>query len=280
MHTVAAAAPPAETIRSYLLDEGTTRVPFSNLLTSWDMSTTPSTDERQQIVADLADYGVCVDRPLTDLEADDEVSLSLRKPSQPSIPTLPYVGPSPVAAVPSAVPTGVGSAYPVGPPTAIDGMVPAAYVPAVPVVPAPPRRWIRRTLLSVFGVLLLAIAAGGAFLAGRDTRLSDQQVDAKLAAQSQQDARKAKASEAAAVKDARLAQRKADGKVWQKRLERATKKAREAGYSTGSAAGYSSGKTDGYSAGNADGVEEGLVKGSDELTCSDDMDVPLPACNF
>ena len=101
MHTAATGPRPAETIRSYLIEEGPTHVPFHNLLTSWGLPPDPGVEARQLLISDLADVGVCVDRPLIDLAPEDEVGLSLRKPSQPSIPALPYVGPAPTPAAPN-----------------------------------------------------------------------------------------------------------------------------------------------------------------------------------
>ena len=48
----------------------------------------------------------------------------------------------------------------------------------------------------------------------------------------------------------------------------------EAARQAGQAAGYSGG----FNAGHEVGREDGLIEGSDELTCSDDLDVPLPPC--
>jgi septal ring factor EnvC (AmiA/AmiB activator) len=46
-------------------------------------------------------------------------------------------------------------------------------------------------------------------------------------------------------------------------------------------ANYSSGFSAGNSSGYSSGVSAGIVQGSDELTCSDDVDVTwLPACNY
>lgn len=56
------------------------------------------------------------------------------------------------------------------------------------------------------------------------------------------------------------------------RARRETEAARNSGYSAGNSAGFS--------AGHSTGVDDGVRKASDELTCSDDLDVPLPFCNF
>jgi hypothetical protein len=44
--------------------------------------------------------------------------------------------------------------------------------------------------------------------------------------------------------------------------------------------GYAAGNSAGFSAGHSTGVDDGVHRASDELTCSDDLDVPLPFCNF
>lgn len=248
MYSAATAALPAQTIRAYLVENGPMRVPFHNLLTSWELPSDPSADERRRIATELADLGVWVDRPLVDLKPEDVIGLSLSQSAPPSVVTVQPV-PAPTAA---------------------------------PWAAAPPRRWVRRTLVGVAGVLALALAATGTFFIGRDTRLSTQEVDAKLAAQAKRDAGKAKAHEeeavAAATKRAKRIQRRADAKLWRGRVERTSANARDAGYSAGSSAGYSAGNAAGFTEGHETGVEDGIEQGSDELTCSDDLDVPLPAC--
>jgi hypothetical protein len=298
MQTAADVTPAAQTIRSYLDENGPTVVPFHHLLTSWELPDDVDSETRQQIVSDLAEAGVCVDRPLTNLRPEDDVALSLRKTSPSSIPALPYVGPAQLAAVPTPRPSDAplvhgGDAQTVvgatSPPAGYAQQTfvgaPAPYAqPGASGVPAPPKSWVRRTLIGLFAVLAIGLAAGGAFLAGQSTRLSEQQVDAKLATQARQDKRAAKTHEALAIKDAKAGQRAIDSKISRKRLNKAVKKAREAGYSSGSAVGYQNGNAAGYQSGTAAGheagVQDGLKEGSDELTCSDDMDVPLPACNF
>ena len=53
----------AADIRAYLDEVGETTVPFHNLLTSWQLDNDPDSAARQEIIADLASVGVCVDRP-------------------------------------------------------------------------------------------------------------------------------------------------------------------------------------------------------------------------
>ena len=66
--------------------------------------------------------------------------------------------------------------------------------------------------------------------------------------------------------------------MWRKRVKMLHEN-NETAVASASASGYSSGSAAGYSSGNADGIEEGIDVASDELSCSDDMDVALPFCN-
>ena len=149
---------------------------------------------------------------------------------------------------------------------------------------------IDRRFASVAAVLLVlgALLTFGAYSYGESTRKSDTHVNRLLESgikaavserSKQAEAEQARAVKAAvtnAVKEAKRAQRKADKKIWTKRMRKAVQEARE----EGAAAGYSSGNAAGFSAGHSTGVEEGIEQGSDELSCSDDLDVPLPPCNF
>jgi type IV secretory pathway VirB10-like protein len=149
--------------------------------------------------------------------------------------------------------------------------------------------------IATVAVTLLALALGLTFAAysyGESTRKSDEQVSAQVkrttdaavvvrGAQAATDQAEAvKAAVKVTTKKVRRSQMRADRKVWMKRLKQHEDKARDAGYSTGNAAGYSSGNSAGYSSGHSSGVEEGIDTASDELTCSDDSDVALPACDY
>jgi hypothetical protein len=159
-----------------------------------------------------------------------------------------------------------------------------------------------RSMLRATGVVAATIGVGAAaFFGGQTTRLSD---DAR--ASERQDAvqvavekvENENAVELAGVKqDAREHEKRAVKKAVKKERKRAEKQAERArnegysagnsagygaghsaGYSEGEDAGYSDGSADGYSDGSADGYEDGLDDASDEVTCSDDPDVPLPYC--
>ena len=83
-----------------------------------------------------------------------------------------------------------------------------------------------------------------------------------------------------AVTRAKRWQYKRDNKRWKKHEAAAVKAAEQRGYSSGNSAGYSAGTSAGYTSGRSDGIDEGIDTASDELTCSDDLDVPLPFCDF
>lgn len=135
------------------------------------------------------------------------------------------------------------------------------------------------------GLLLVLFVAGGGFLAytlGQGSRLSEAEVTSKVNEAVALRGERAEDDQAAAV----AAQRSRDVRVRKAAVKKAKKVSYDkgyaagnsAGYSAGNSAGYSAGSADGYQEGNADGVEEGIETASDELTCSDDMDVALPPC--
>jgi hypothetical protein len=104
--------------------------------------------------------------------------------------------------------------------------------------------------------------------------------------------KRAKATDAAALKKAVLTQQTTDQRKLKRTITKMTKQrnkavkaAQKAAYKSGQQAGftsgYSSGDSAGFSSGHSAGVQDGLVQGSDQLTCSDDPDVYwLPACDF
>jgi hypothetical protein len=143
---------------------------------------------------------------------------------------------------------------------------------------------ISRKAVGVTSVLLGlgALIAIGFYAYGVSTRMPDNavvdlvntRVDRAVTTRGEQAGRE----QTAAVSGAEAAQRTRDNKRWRKRMNKAVKKSRQAGYESGQAAGYSSGNAAGFSSGKSAGVEEGITKASDELVCSDDLDVDLPPC--
>lgn len=133
-------------------------------------------------------------------------------------------------------------------------------------------------------LLALTVTGVGAYAGGQSTRMADHEV--QIAVQTAVESSEWRAD----IHTERLLNDQED--AHQKELEAAREEARErgyrigkkSGYQEGNEAGYSAGNAAGYSAGNADGyssgVEDGKVEASDELDCSDDSDVPLPACSF
>jgi flagellar biosynthesis/type III secretory pathway protein FliH len=151
----------------------------------------------------------------------------------------------------------------------------------------------KRTLAAfgaVLAITLAAVAVG--YLAGQSTRKSSEAVallvnqrvtDANKATNAERDLREVKAIRTAvnkAVKKAKRAQYRKDQKRWKTYSAKLVDKAHEKGYSEGNTAGYSAGNADGFSSGHTAGVDEGIDQASDELICSDDSDVALPACTW
>ncbi|HTE63526.1 MAG TPA: hypothetical protein VK631_24430 [Solirubrobacteraceae bacterium] len=148
-------------------------------------------------------------------------------------------------------------------------------------------RTVVRTLVLI---ALVAAACAAAFFIGQNTRLTEataaDRVKTNVERTNTERARELKA----ALSDAKVAEQKRVGKVndmWRGRItrmkkdhKRALAKQVESARQAGINAGYSSGSAAGYSSGKEVGVEEGIDKASDELTCSDDMDVALPMCNW
>lgn len=137
---------------------------------------------------------------------------------------------------------------------------------------------VKVVLVPLLVVLLASVGAGG-FFVGQGTRKGDQQVARE---------RTAAVSSAVAMKGAEVKTRylalmkhaekkiKNRNKVVMRRLVKRLKKETE----RKAQQSYASGSQLGFSTGREAGVEEGVLKASDELTCSDDVDVALPYCNY
>lgn len=163
----------------------------------------------------------------------------------------------------------------------IEQAVPPAPVPtSIDTAPTPePRkrhtgRWLA---FGALGLVLLAAAGVGGFFAGQSTRKSDEQV-----ASEQQVAVKRAVTAAVAKKGAedkakrlRIMHRAATRMNAKHRAE--VRKLRQAAARRADQA-YSTGNSVGRAAGYNEGVGDGITKASDDLTCSDDPDVPLPYC--
>jgi flagellar biosynthesis/type III secretory pathway protein FliH len=153
---------------------------------------------------------------------------------------------------------------------------------------------INKRTLAAFGAVLAVALAGIAvgYLAGQASRKSDDAVallvnqritDANQATNAERDIAEAKAVKKAvtkAVYRAKRAQYRKDQKRWKKYSKKLVAKAYDKGYDSGNRTGYSAGNSAGFSSGHSAGVEDGIDEASDELVCSDDNDVPLPACSF
>jgi hypothetical protein len=132
-----------------------------------------------------------------------------------------------------------------------------------------------RAMKRVSAIAAATLGVGAAaFFGGQATRMNDDAVASQkqvaVATAVGKVRADAKLHERGAVRKAIHKTRKTE----RKRATRLSDQARNNGYASGNSAGYSSGQSDGYSAGES----EGINKASDELYCSDDSDVALPAC--
>jgi flagellar biosynthesis/type III secretory pathway protein FliH len=139
---------------------------------------------------------------------------------------------------------------------------------------------------SVLVALILGAGALGAVSYVQSQEAERQALLAEFAKKMQLSATAADKEKAAAI----TAQKQRDAERLRRVVKRLKRKAKREvqsafasgqseGYSSGSAAGYSSGSSDGYEEGTADGYNDGLYDGSDELECSDDVNVSwLPYC--
>lgn len=143
-----------------------------------------------------------------------------------------------------------------------------------------PLRWVA---VGALAIALLAGTAAGAFLGGQSTRKSEEVVRAETKATvaaaveiAVTDAVEKKGAEDKA-KRLKIMHRAAVRMKARHRVE--IRKVRRVGERKAARA-YSSGSAVGQQTGYAAGVDDGITKASDDLTCSDDPDVPLPYCFF
>jgi flagellar biosynthesis/type III secretory pathway protein FliH len=145
-----------------------------------------------------------------------------------------------------------------------------------------------RKAMRISAVVATTIGIGAAaFFGGQQTRMSDDAVAAQKQVATETVQHRAdvklertqaadRAHEVESVRKARIKAKRETRKIERKRAAKLAEKAREQGYSTGNSVGFSTGHSAGYSEGEVEGVN----KASDELTCSDDSDVDLPACTY
>jgi hypothetical protein len=120
-------------------------------------------------------------------------------------------------------------------------------------------------------VLVIAGIGIGAFFIGQGSRMSGEEVDAKLAAQAaddkkfygdrQRDALTRQRRQLTARADHRATQAERRG------YDKGMTQGQEQGYATGQSAGYNSGKAAGEEEGYAEGQADGYMSGFDEGTC-------------
>lgn len=117
--------------------------------------------------------------------------------------------------------------------------------------------WVLSTLVAVAVVAGIGI---GAFLVGRASRPSDQEVASKLQAA----AETARVNYGKREQASLLAQRTELRAQFRKKMKKAVDKAQNEGYVSGQQQGYSSGQAVGYSSGSAEGKEEGKKEGKQQ----------------
>lgn len=142
--------------------------------------------------------------------------------------------------------------------------VPSAAPPGVVVPPVPPPSrspgwWVGITAAATVGVLL-ALLAG--FFIGRGTRLSNEDVQARIDAQAQT----GQLAQERALNDQRRdllrRQRTLIGRVSAKAEARGRREGRERGFDEGQSAGFSQGQNAGFAQGQNEGYSQGLDTGA------------------
>ena len=131
--------------------------------------------------------------------------------------------------------------------------------------------------VAVLTALLALIVTGvAAYAGGESTRMADHEV--KVAVRTAVKSAERRAD----IHTERLLNDQDDAHKME--LKAAREEARERGYRIGMKSGYQEGNEAGYSAGNSAGYSSGVDAGKDEATdelwCSDDSDVDLPACSY
>jgi hypothetical protein len=131
--------------------------------------------------------------------------------------------------------------------------------------------------LAVLTALLALVVTGmAAYAGGQSTRMADYEVKVAVRTAVKSAERRADVHTERLLNDQEDAHRK--------QLKAARKQAREHGYRVGKKSGYQEGNeagySSGYSSGNSTGIETGKDEATDELWCSDDSDVDLPACGY
>jgi len=145
----------------------------------------------------------------------------------------------------------------------------------------------KRTLVRSLALLaVVAAACSVAFLAGQSTRLTEATATERVTTTVKATSARLTAEHTDELKRAAKAAHRHEqtrvrrtNQMWRGRVSKMNREHKRE-VEEAAATGYSSGSAAGYSSGNAAGVEEGVEKASDELVCSDDSDVDLPACFF
>ncbi|MDO9354694.1 MAG: hypothetical protein Q7T55_13435 [Solirubrobacteraceae bacterium] len=162
-------------------------------------------------------------------------------------------------------------------PTAAAAM--SARQPSPTEVTTDPRRTGKIVGLTLLALLLLAGTGIGMFFAGQSTRKSESVVRAETMRAVDRAVSVAVERKGAddKAKRLRIMHREATRMNARHRVE--IRKMRKVA-DRKAARAYSSGSAVGHQQGYSDGVDDGITKASDDITCSDDPDVPLPYCFY
>lgn len=144
------------------------------------------------------------------------------------------------------------------PPTA------AGFAPVAPVPPVPPATrstgWWVGVTAAVTAAVLVALLGG--FFIGRDTRLSNHEVQTRIDAQAQAD----RVAQERALTDQRRdllrRQRTLIGRVSAKAEARGVRRGREEGFTDGQSVGFGQGQAQGFVQGQTEGYDQGLDTGA------------------
>lgn len=137
-------------------------------------------------------------------------------------------------------------------------------------------------------LVIVAAAAVGSYFAGQSTRDSDKTVAAKVTTSVNAGVKQTVAEQTGirrkVIREVRADQKKHDRSVMRKlraRMQKVADRKAKASYASGQSTGFSSGHSQGEQDGYQSGTVDGLIQGSDQLSCSDDIDVTwLPACGY
>ena len=131
---------------------------------------------------------------------------------------------------------------------------PPAHVPAVPPRPKSTGFWVGISAAIALGIVA-ALLMG--FFIGRGTRLSNEDVQSKITAQSQAD----QIAEQQALEKQKEAAQKSQAAAVSAAKQNAYSEGQQAGFTQGQQAGFSNGQAQGFNQGQATGIAQGESSG-------------------